>query len=309
MELELRLAAGAATGSLVAQALKMGADCISVGDEGCPHRLPAPEGLARALADIARGGARPRLVTPRVAHAELPAVMALVGEAARAGADIVVNDLGVLYACRGALARGGAGAGAAGSRLYLGRLVARSVADCPWYDLALRRESPQARDGIVRHSFEHGPKLALLKRLGVAGIEVNNAPAVAPSLARVAAGGLAVRVHVGRRLLTAGRNCATARHLGLAQPDCAAGCGEEYQLEWEGAWHAPTAASVAVGEEGRRRLRGAVVVGNRVLAPESGGLDGALAAGAAAVIVEVARARGLPWARAVLADMRRNLPG
>ena len=260
-------------------ALGMEAHSIGLGDEGCAYRIPSASHIRSAFTSIIKSGKRPRLITPHTAENQLDKVKKAVEAAAGFGsmADLIVNDLGILKLCRDL----NSGAG-----IYIGWLVSRSITDCPWYDMVLKGENQSVKNTLLRHSFDHIEKFILLHEFGIEGVEVNNINGIGESIKRISRNGFKVFIHMGRRFLTAGRNCATARYLGLEEGKCLPYCGITFNLEWEGVWMNPTDNNVPAGKEHKNRLEGMVAKGNRVLGPCMNSIMEAVACEAAAVIID-----------------------
>jgi hypothetical protein len=260
-------------------ALGMEANSVGLGDEGCAYRIPSASDIRSAFTSIIESGKRPRLITPRTAENQFDKVKKAVEAAAGFGsmADLIVNDLGVLKLCRDL---------SSGAGIYIGRLVSRSITDCPWYDMVLKGENQSVGNTLLRHGFDHGEKFIMLHEFGIEGIEVNNISSIGESIKRISQNGFKVFIHMGRRFLTAGRNCTTARYLGRKEGKCLPFCGTTFNLEWEGVWINPTDNNVPAGNEHKSRLKGMVAKGNRVLGPCMNSIEEAVNCEAAAVIID-----------------------
>ena len=262
-----------------AEAAEIDVDCISLGDEGCVYRLPDPFTLKKILLSLLSIKVKPRLVTPKVGESELEIVLQLVKTAAEFGdrIDLIVNDLGVLQFSIEIASK---------MNIYFGRVFARSIIDCPWYQFILRKEIPEVRDGFTKHAYDHKEKIDLLRSYNIKGIEVNNLSGIEKSILQITRNNTEVNAHYGRRLLTLGRGCITARHFDLGIKKCLSVCGTEFQLDWDGLWLSSSQSDVQTSEVHKRLLHGAVVNGNRVLAPCTNTLAEMLQSGVSKIIVD-----------------------
>jgi len=138
------------------------AERIYIGDEFCPHRLPNPDAV-KDFAGFARtSGLGLTLLTPSLTDPELDKQRPMFDSLARfaGGAEVVVNDLGVLLdvrACYPSLT------------LVVGRLLNRGFKDprIPDPEPASRQEQDLLTDCTFR---QPGPR-DLLKSLGVQRLE------------------------------------------------------------------------------------------------------------------------------------------
>ncbi len=275
MRLELRLS----DYSDYKRAVNSRIDCIGIGDEGCLYRMPDVKSLKEIIEAAIKKNIRPRLVTPRVAQRGLKKVINMMEMLSHYDGriDIIVNDLGVLELCREMVPD---------TDIYFGRQIARSIFDCPWYDFILKGEKQNIIDDLSRHSYDQQAKYKLLKTLRVKGIEINFASEITVSLKRITANGFNISIHLESNLLTAGRECVTARHLGLRPMECSAQCKREYEIEWDGIWQSPTLNDVPADLEHKQCLAGAYVRGNRVLQKKNLTIEQAQQASATIVILE-----------------------
>ncbi len=248
-------------------ALELDVDCISVGDEGCPYRIPFKNELYSLVNRIFSAGIKPKLVTPRVAQRDFNIIENAIDLLIDFGIDmdIVVNDLGVLQLCREKKA---------GLRIFLGRLIARSISDCPWGEYSLRNEKESIREILQGHSFNDDEKIELMKQLNIKGIEVNSAKNIESSLMSISSKEILVNVHFGNKLLTVGRDCITARHFKLKPIECKEECCTKLKIEWDGLWLSPTLNNEAVDDLHKQMLKDAFVLGNRVFVPCSSTEEG-----------------------------------
>lgn len=278
MEFDYRIGKGGS----IEHAIKAGVHYISIGDEGCVYRLPNKSEIKHQLEQIFGMGIKARFVTPKAGEREINVISNAVRTVAEFGkeVDLIINDLGVLQICRKMKLE------YPNINIILGRLMTRSIIDCPWGELAIRNESSEIKEDFKRHSYDQKEKIELMHQVGVKGIEVNSIKGIADSITRIMENNIDVSVHFDRRLLTVGRNCITARYYSVKFPHCKAVCGKEFNIEWDGLWLSPLQNDIAVEDIHKKMLEGAIVIGNRVLAPGNSSIEDIRKANPSVVIIE-----------------------
>lgn len=157
MKAEKFLALSAPAFRLARPAALKGCAGVYLGDEFCQNLLPSGEDLGLAL-DRCKG--RAALVTPLLTDEVFDRVEALVRafSSARRPLELVANDLGLLHALRGQLARR--------VRISLGRVLGHRIKVTPaaWAAAFLRRHR------VVRAELDDP---ALLPRLAAYGVKLS----------------------------------------------------------------------------------------------------------------------------------------
>ena len=189
---------------------------IGVGSEACVHKLPATPEIAQVSDLDCIDGVT--LVTPITPQKHFDRVCGYVSEVADLGIRnlrIVVNDLGILYSCEI-------------DRPVAGRGIVHTSEACPWVDHILRDESDYVRDAYLQTNLNYSRTCALLKGMGIEGIEIDLLPRTIVAARRIE---IPVYAHFGYAVVAYARSCHTARFYGELPPLCAQFCNSPLELE------------------------------------------------------------------------------
>ena len=189
---------------------------IGVGSEACVHKLPPAEAIAEISDLDCIDGVT--LVTPITPQKHFDRVCGYVSEVADLGIRnlrIVVNDLGILYSCEI-------------DRPVAGRGIVHTSEACPWVDHILRDESDYVRDAYLQTNLNYSRTCALLKGMGIEGIEIDLLPRTIAAARRLE---MPVYAHFGYAVVAYARSCHTARFYHEKPPLCAQFCNSPLELE------------------------------------------------------------------------------
>ncbi len=189
---------------------------IGVGSEACVHKLPATPEIAQVSDLDCIDGVT--LVTPITPQKHFDRVCEYVNEVTDLGIRnlrIVVNDLGILYSCEL-------------DRPVAGRGIVHTSEACPWVDHILRDESDYIRDAYLQTNLNYSRTCALLKGMGIEGIEIDLLPRTIAAARRL---DLSVYAHFGYAVVAYARSCHTARFYHEKPPLCAQFCNSPLELE------------------------------------------------------------------------------
>lgn len=192
---------------------------IGLGSEGCVHKLPPAGEVVRAAGLDCLGGVT--LVTPITPQKHFDRVCAYIREVTGEVADlgirnfrIVVNDLGILYSCDL-------------ENPVAGRGIVHTSEACPWVDHLLRSESDYVRDAYLQTNLNYSRTYALLKEMGVAGIETDLLSRTIAAAKRL---DTPVYTHFGYAVVAYARSCHTARFHQKTPPACVDLCNLPLEL-------------------------------------------------------------------------------
>jgi hypothetical protein len=195
-------------------------DCVGIGSEGCPRKLPSLAEIRRASAMSRSAGKTIRLVTPKVPQRDFGDVIALLRHVI--GESLVdaftFNDLGVLDTLRQELAD---------FPVDLGRglIFSHDVAPGHW-------EDKQGEPMVLEYNVGFREKVALMRSMGVGGVEINYLPRALPgTLDFLRAHHFRRSVHLIYQLIAVARSCHVARNFALVMGNCASHCNELLGLE------------------------------------------------------------------------------
>jgi hypothetical protein len=187
------------------------AEGIVIGDEGCIYRTLIPNWLP--WVDRANeSGLTVRLETPPVPNNKVEELFSFIQKiAGKTNLKVTFNDFGMLYRCKELIEK----------TLIIpvvGRIITRSIMDCPWYDELLKHENPELTSAVTGGNFVHRSKWEILKRYNIHEIELNIN--YINNLERLRSSGLVLTGNLSNSLISVGRLCYSARWQGLMLPEC-----------------------------------------------------------------------------------------
>ena len=189
---------------------------IGVGSEACVHKLPATPEIAQISDLDCIDGVT--LITPITPQKHFDRVCRYVSEVVDLGIRnlrIVVNDLGILYSCEI-------------DHPVAGRGIVHTSEACPWVDHILRDESDYVRDAYLQTNLNYSRTCALLKGMGIEGIEIDLLPRTIAAARRIE---MPVYAHFEYAVVAYARSCHTARFYSELPPLCAQFCNSPMELE------------------------------------------------------------------------------
>lgn len=173
-------------------------DRIVVGDEGC-YACAFNENTKAIIQKAIRKGIYIRYVTPILTEACVDiARNNIINIANQVNLKVVFNDYGFLYLLRDYID--------AGKIIpVLGRVLAKSLIDCPWYDKIICNEDKEINRAILGSTLYHESKIRLLNDLGISEVEINHySDSYLSELKQI---GLNITTYENNRLITIGRSC------------------------------------------------------------------------------------------------------
>lgn len=203
-------------------------DEVVIGHEGCVYRALSSMNRDCVLAATLRGN-DVRFVTPLVPERYVEDLRRKIDDLSRFRVlKVVFNDYGLLYACSDLISKG---------RIIpvLGRIITRSIIDCPWHDRILSSENDDIRDAVYGNSFVHKAKLDILDQYQIKEIETNwYSSEYIDELARQ---GLKITVYGENSLISTSRVCYEAYWRGVAiQSDCVGYCNNKRYIHLAKKW-------------------------------------------------------------------------
>jgi hypothetical protein len=139
---------------------------VVVGNEGCIYAALSEQ--IEQIIKIAKNKSLPvRYITPFIPEKYISQIYNKIEEYSKSNQiKVVFNDYGLLYKCKSLIED---------KKIIpiLGRVLTRSIIDCPWADKLLSSEYKEYSDIILGLNFNHGSKLEFLKKYHIEEIEVN----------------------------------------------------------------------------------------------------------------------------------------
>lgn len=232
MSIELRLS----DATQIEDALALDVDAISLGSDGCPHKVPDADALRRARERVVSAGRQFKVVTPMVPRNHYDRMVNLIRDLAAwdLPLDIVVNDYGLLYGTQDVWGTSklrpiaGITMSLSRSRIVHGNTIADGYVK-GLTEAGRPKETIDLYKWIVevtnQNSMQCRLRVDLLRdRFHVIGTEAVLAAAAIPSFTRIRDLGLQVSACAGRIIATISRACPTARYYKVSPPACAGRC-------------------------------------------------------------------------------------
>lgn len=125
---------------------------------------------------------------------------------------ITFNDFGLLYKCASLISE---------HKItpVCGRIISRSIIDCPWYKELLQDEKEEIKSAILNYNFLHNSKIEFIKCFGMSEIELNYHAIYKEALLYLDQQNIKLTTH-NNVLLSVGRVCFSARWHEKPYPDC-----------------------------------------------------------------------------------------
>ena len=179
---------------------------IVFGSETCVYKALNEEVISTNVINMTNI----RYVTPMIPEGYIEKMYRYIKKLVAYGElKVTFNDYGLLYRCRDLI------------QLkviipVLGRVLTRSIIDCPSYSFILQNESESLRKAIVGTTWNHESKLLLLKAYGIREIEVNMI--YDESFCFLKQNGILLTAHSENILLSVGKSCFASRYMNKPIP-------------------------------------------------------------------------------------------
>lgn len=139
---------------------------VVLGSELCPLKVVGF--CQQKLVEVAiRQEKSIRFVTPITPQAYVNMLIEMIYDLP-ISTKVTFNDFGLLFACRSIIKSGKIQA-------VLGRIITRSLIDCPWFDQIIKNEEKN-KDFLNLNNMTFDAKMDFLKEWNINEIEVNNCP-------------------------------------------------------------------------------------------------------------------------------------
>jgi hypothetical protein len=194
------------------------------GDYACPKKLPAIAEILKLRDGLFPENIRLHYISPKVNQKNIGEEASRVNLLLTENISVSINDWGLLYRIRQYIKPE--------QSLYIGRLLTKSVANWAWWPNYLAKENQESINYFTQSNFHHQPKLDLLKKWGVKGVEVNVEPLSENSYEKIKNQGLDLIGYVGNKVLAVARACPIARLNGVnvSQIDCQELCEKRFKV-------------------------------------------------------------------------------
>lgn len=230
---------------------------IVIGDEGCIYRALDNMWNEIFLNGI-KEGVSIRYLTPIVPHKYVEKLYYKIQDLASiASFKVTFNDYGLLYLCKDLIAR---------NKIIpvAGRILTRSILECPWYRRLLENESDELINVLSGYTFSHNAKLDFLKDCGINEIELNLREL--GSLDLLKKQGIILTGHISNAIAAVGRNCYSARWYDLKKPECKSDirCRNKLTIDVNQIWGKKRLMYEEPNEEMKTYYKGCFIKGNIV---------------------------------------------
>lgn len=202
---------------------------IVIGDEGCIYRSLDLRWISWVERALNRNVAL-RYLTPPVPNKNVEELFNyIVNLTTLTTPKVSFNDFGMLYRCQELIKR---------KKIIpvLGRIITRSILDCPWYKELLKNENPELITAITGSNFVHRSKWEVLRQFDIDEIELNITNNKDASHLKEM--GFRLTYYKSNILVSVGRICYSARWQGLELPKCCNNhsCRTELIIEIDKKW-------------------------------------------------------------------------
>ncbi len=184
---------------------------IVLGDEGCVYRSLDSRWMEIAEESI-RSGLTVRYLTPIVPDQYVDELYEYINKMTiNSNIKVTFNDFGLLSKCRSLIEK---------KKItpVLGRILSRSVCECPWYKELLKYEDPELAAVLITNTFNHQIKKDILKEFNIKEIELNQQDLTFFNGADKEE--LKFTTYLPNRIVAVGRICYSARWYEMVLPDC-----------------------------------------------------------------------------------------
>lgn len=189
-------------------------DCesgIVIGDEGCIYRLIHNDILEMAK-EAGKRKINVRLLTPFVPDKYMEQAYNQIEKISNVcKLKVTFNDYGLLHRCKKIIESGNI-------IPVAGRILTRSIIDCPWYSKLLTHENEELKDAIVGSNYYHSSKWDTIKKCGINELEINTIEDKYDD--EIEKSGFDTTYHADNNIISVGRVCFAARWYKLELPKC-----------------------------------------------------------------------------------------
>lgn len=254
MQIDLRLT----TLERFDEVLSLPATTISIGHEGCPHKLPPLDAFRRAADAIRRSGKQAAVVVPISYERFMPAVTQYIGALVDDGPlTVVANDIGMLVV----LSEHG---WSTRCTVAAGHGLSYSFEQQPWIELTLEREDPAVGGAWRANSLASDAIWPQLRAWNVTQIEVDDLPRAQASYETLQQAGFALNMLVDITPVAYARSCHTARYYKATPPACTTLCDEPFELSATHRWRLYHNNLETIARKNRAHIPDMTVYGNVV---------------------------------------------
>jgi hypothetical protein len=206
-----------------------GVDGAAIGDEGCIYKVLS-DNIISITSDLCEADIPIRFITPFVPDKYVEVLYERIKKLSDYGKiKVVFNDYGMLHKCKSLIEANKIIA-------VLGRILTRSIIDCPWGEQLLRNEEEDLSNVVLGFSTNHNSKKELFKEYGIEEIEINT-PKLS-SNTKLLYPDLKLTMYRRSSIMSVGRVCFTARYRDAVLPRCIEEkiCNEEIDIELVKKW-------------------------------------------------------------------------
>lgn len=230
---------------------------IVIGDEGCIYRTLDSRWIGWAEKALTKNLVI-RYVTPIVPNQYIEELFHyIVDLTAIAKLKVTFNDYGMLYRCKPLIEK----------ELItpvLGRIITRSILDCPWHEELLKHEEPHLATAITGSNLRHPSKREVMQKFTIKEIElnINNLQDVA----QLRNNNLLITCYCSNMLISVGRVCYSARWQGIELPQCCNDprCLKKLFIEIDQKWGKMKLIYEEPSEQVKEKYQGLFIRGNIV---------------------------------------------
>lgn len=142
---------------------------------------------------------------------------------------VTFNDYGLLYRCKELIL-------SEAIIPVLGRVLTRSMIDCPWYHFILKNENDELKDATVGTTSNHESKWYIWNDYLIREIEVNMIQD--NSFKYLKEKNIQITAHAENTLLSVSKTCFTARCRGVPIPECCKQrlCDRKIEIDLKKKW-------------------------------------------------------------------------
>ena len=182
------------------------ANGVVIGHEGCIYRALDRNNLV--IADFcARNNIQIRFVTPIIPESFMETALSFIKELVDIAEAVILkitfNDLGLFHSCLPFSDH---------FIPVLGRIISRSLIDCPWYNRLISNETSDVQQALMGYTFFHESKKQMFLLHGVQEVEVNVAPF--QYLRELVEQNIEITVYSDNKLISTSRVCYSSMLLG-----------------------------------------------------------------------------------------------
>lgn len=232
-------------------------DGIVIGDECCIHKI-LNFNWKDIVVQLEQSGYMIRFVTPFVPEKYMDDLYTLLFRLCKIKKfKVTFNDFGFLYKCR-KLAESGK------ITPVMGRVITRSIIDCPWHENILAYEDLSLKNAVTGYSAIHNIKWEVFKQYGACEAELNFAMTEATDYFKNK--GVYITCYADNLLVSIGRHCYSARWYGLDQKNCwnQPECQNKLSISLDKKWGKMKLMYESANEEDKLLYEKLYVVGNAV---------------------------------------------